>query len=117
MRACRTAMPLLWNQAVLSFSVRPARHPLSLLLAHHPHPASPPSCLHLTHLSARPCRLQHTHLVRSLAAEARLPIVILNGGECVGENAEKNMGRAFSSGAHCRLSCLRYLPTHVVCCQ
>ncbi|KAL4458073.1 hypothetical protein ABPG75_012938 [Micractinium tetrahymenae] len=38
-----------------------------------------------------------THLVRALAAEARLPIVWLNGGECVGEHAERNLRRAFAS--------------------
>ncbi|PRW18391.1 cell division cycle 48-like protein [Chlorella sorokiniana] len=37
-----------------------------------------------------------THLVRALAAEARLGIVVLNGGECVGEEAEKRMRAAFN---------------------
>lgn len=40
-----------------------------------------------------------THLVRALAAEARLPIVVVNGGECVGEHAERNLRRAFQQGA------------------
>ena len=40
-----------------------------------------------------------THLVRALAAEARLPLVVLNGGEAVGEDAEQKLRRAFSAGA------------------
>ena len=60
-----------------------------------------PACSVLTHLPCLPAPAGSgkTHLVRALAAEAGLPIVTLNGGECVGENAEKNMRRAFSSGA------------------
>jgi hypothetical protein len=60
-----------------------------------------PACSVLTHLPCLPAPAGSgkIHLVRALAAEAGLPIVTLNGGECVGENAEKNMRRAFSSGA------------------
>jgi hypothetical protein len=77
----------------------------------------PVRCSHNCPALPAPAGSGKTHLVRALAAEARLPIVILNGGECVGENAEKNTRRAFSSGAPRRLSCLRHLPTHVVWCQ
>ncbi|KAI3435528.1 hypothetical protein D9Q98_001594 [Chlorella vulgaris] len=38
-----------------------------------------------------------THLVRALAAQARLPLVVLNGGECVGEGAERVLARAFTA--------------------
>ncbi|KAI7845235.1 hypothetical protein COHA_001279 [Chlorella ohadii] len=37
-----------------------------------------------------------THLVRALAAEAQLGIVVLNGGECAGQDAEKRLRSAFN---------------------
>lgn len=46
-----------------------------------------------------------THLARALAAEARLPVVLVNGGECVGEHAERNLRRAFAAGgSQCAMS-------------
>lgn len=40
-----------------------------------------------------------THLARALGAEARLPVVVLNGGECAGEQAERLVRAAFQQGA------------------
>ena len=48
-----------------------------------------------------------THLVRALAAEARLAIVVLNGGECVGEEADKKLRSAFNQGGWTAPACCK----------
>ena len=54
-----------------------------------PSPSLPPPC----------AGSGKTHLARALAAQAQLPIVVLSGGECVGEQAEKKLHSAFNQGA------------------
>ena len=49
-----------------------------------------------------------THLARALAAEARLPIVALSGGECAGEQAERLLRSAFQR-AKAQAPCLLLL--------